>query len=153
MTMGLTPRQSDCLGVIQKALGERGIAPSFDEIAASMHLKSKSGVDRLLRGLEERGVIRRLPYRARGIELVTHDALCPHCGNIAGSVACQESATRSAALLKDAIERRLLPESPNSNPGVRPPLERRSERRGAPEGLHHTRAQPRCVSRTLFEGA
>ena len=121
MTMGLTPRQSDCLAVIQKALGERGIAPSFDEIAASMRLKSKSGVDRLLRGLEERGVIRRLPYRARGIELVSRDALCPHCGNIAGSAACQESAKRSAALLKDAIERRLLPEIPNSNSGVRPP--------------------------------
>ncbi|MGA7711470.1 MAG: MarR family transcriptional regulator [Rhizomicrobium sp.] len=122
MTMGLTPRQADCLAVIERVLAERGIAPSFDEIAAHMGLQSKSNVDRLLKALEERGFIRRMPYRARGIELVAR--LCPHCGNIAGSIACQVSATRSAALLKDAIERRLIaasPEIPDNNSGSRPP--------------------------------
>ena len=133
MTMGLTPRQADCLAVIQKALGEGGIAPSFDEIAAQMHLKSKSGVDRLLRALEERGFIRRLAYRARGIELVK--SLCPHCGNPVGSTACRDSATRSAALLRQAIERKLLTEHPNT--GSRPPWSA-GARDAAPHGAFAT---------------
>lgn len=121
MTMGLTPRQSECLAVIAKALSAKGIAPSFDEIADSMRLKSKSGIDRLLKALEERGYIRRLPYRARGIALLDGKMLCPHCGNVAGGPACQDSAKRSAALLKQAIEKRLIIETPNSNTGNRPP--------------------------------
>jgi repressor LexA len=51
-------------------LADSGISPSFDEMKDALGLKSKSGVHRLITGLEERGFIRRLPHRARAIEIV-----------------------------------------------------------------------------------
>src|SRR6202171_2031382 len=66
----LTKKQHELLLFINKRLGESGICPSFDEMKEALGLKSKSGIHRLISGLEERGFIRRLPPRARALELM-----------------------------------------------------------------------------------
>jgi repressor LexA len=66
----LTAKQRELLLFIQKRLGETGVSPSFDEMREALDLKSKSGVHRLISALEERGFIRRLPNRARALEVI-----------------------------------------------------------------------------------
>ena len=66
----LTRKQHELLTYLQKYLGEHGVSPSFDEMRDALGLKSKSGIHRLITGLEERGFIRRLPHRARAIEVL-----------------------------------------------------------------------------------
>src|SRR5690606_39550574 len=66
----LTRKQRELLQFIQDRLGETGVSPSFDEMKDALGLKSKSGIHRLISGLEERGFIRRLPHRARALEVV-----------------------------------------------------------------------------------
>jgi repressor LexA len=66
----LTSKQRDLLMFIHRRLGESGISPSFDEMREALALKSKSGVHRLISALEERGFIRRLPNRARALEVL-----------------------------------------------------------------------------------
>ena len=66
----LTPKQHELLMFINDRLGRTGVSPSFDEMREALELKSKSGVHRLISALEERGFIRRLPNRARALEVV-----------------------------------------------------------------------------------
>ena len=66
----LTVKQHELLLFIDNRLKESGISPSFDEMREALELKSKSGVHRLISALEERGFIRRLPNRARALEVV-----------------------------------------------------------------------------------
>jgi repressor LexA len=66
----LTAKQHELLLFIDDRLKESGISPSFDEMREALELKSKSGVHRLISALEERGFIRRLPNRARALEVV-----------------------------------------------------------------------------------
>jgi repressor LexA len=66
----LTRKQSELLTYIQTRLAESGISPSFEEMKEALQLKSKSGVHRLISALEERGFIRRLPNRARALEIL-----------------------------------------------------------------------------------
>lgn len=66
----LTHCQLECLEFIRSYMRNNGIPPSFDEMKDGLGLKSKSGVHRLILALEERGCIRRLPDRARAIEIV-----------------------------------------------------------------------------------
>src|SRR5213595_1532968 len=66
----LTAKQRELLLFIDDRLNESGIGPSFDEMREALDLKSKSGVHRLISALEERGFIRRLPNRARALEVV-----------------------------------------------------------------------------------
>ena len=66
----LTRKQHELLGFIQQRLEETGISPSFEEMKEALDLKSKSGVHRLISALEERGFIRRLPNRARALEVI-----------------------------------------------------------------------------------
>jgi len=66
----LTRKQHELLLFINKRLGEDGISPSFDEMKDALGLKSKSGIHRLVGGLEERGFIRRLAHRARALEVL-----------------------------------------------------------------------------------
>jgi len=66
----LTHRQHQLLQFIHGYLRDRGVPPSFEEMRAALRLKSKSGIHRLITGLEERGYIRRLPYRARALEVI-----------------------------------------------------------------------------------
>ena len=66
----LTAKQRDLLLFIHERLTETGVPPSFDEMKDALDLKSKSGIHRLIMALEERGFIRRLPHRARALEVV-----------------------------------------------------------------------------------
>ena len=66
----LTAKQRELLMFIRQRLGEDGVSPSFDEMREALDLKSKSGVHRLISALEERGFIRRLPNRARALEVL-----------------------------------------------------------------------------------
>jgi repressor LexA len=66
----LTKKQHELLMFINQRLGATGVAPSFDEMKDALRLRSKSGIHRLISGLEERGFIRRLPHRARALEVI-----------------------------------------------------------------------------------
>ncbi|MBO20805.1 MAG: repressor LexA [Rhodospirillaceae bacterium] len=66
----LTRKQHQLLTFINERLNATGVAPSFDEMKDALELKSKSGIHRLVTGLEERGFIRRLAHRARALEVL-----------------------------------------------------------------------------------
>ena len=66
----LTQKQKDLLLFIHERLQKAGVPPSFDEMKDALDLKSKSGIHRLITALVERGFIRRLPHRARAIEVI-----------------------------------------------------------------------------------
>lgn len=66
----LTAKQRELLLFINQRINATGVSPSFDEMKDALRLKSKSGIHRLVSGLEERGFIRRLPHRARALEVV-----------------------------------------------------------------------------------
>ena len=66
----LTAKQHELLNFIHERLSKTGVSPSFDEMREALDLKSKSGVHRLISALEERQFIRRLPNRARALEVV-----------------------------------------------------------------------------------
>lgn len=66
----LTRKQHELIRFIQARLEETGVSPSFEEMKEALDLKSKSGVHRLISALEERGFIRRLPNRARALEVL-----------------------------------------------------------------------------------
>ncbi|OYW45234.1 MAG: repressor LexA [Sphingomonadales bacterium 32-68-7] len=66
----LTAKQHELLQFIQQRLEDTGISPSFEEMKEALDLKSKSGVHRLISALEERGFLRRLPNRARALEVL-----------------------------------------------------------------------------------
>jgi len=97
----LTKKQHELLIYIHGHLSENGVSPSFDEMKEALGLKSKSGIHRLITGLEERHFIRRLPHRARAIEVVRlpedmnqqrperHPAFAPNViqGNFSGALA------------------------------------------------------------------
>jgi repressor LexA len=71
----LTRKQHELLTFIQTRLEKSGISPSFEEMKEALDLKSKSGVHRLISALEERGFIRRLPNRARALEVIRESDL------------------------------------------------------------------------------
>ena len=86
----LTRKQYDLLVFIDQRLKDTGVSPSFDEMKDALDLKSKSGIHRLITGLEERGFIRRLPHRARALEVLrlpdnmetTEDSPIPFAPNV-----------------------------------------------------------------------
>jgi repressor LexA len=73
----LTRKQHELLRFIHERLREAGVPPSFDEMKDALDLKSKSGIHRLITALEERGFIRRLPNRARAIEVIRMPEVAP----------------------------------------------------------------------------
>jgi repressor LexA len=73
----LTRKQYELLRFINERLKEAGVPPSFDEMKDALDLRSKSGIHRLITALEERGFIRRLPNRARAIEVIKLPELSP----------------------------------------------------------------------------
>ena len=93
----LTRKQHELLLFINKRLGESGICPSFDEMKEALGLKSKSGVHRLITGLEERGFIRRLAHRARALEVARLTE------NMAPASVGRESAGTRAAFAPNVI--------------------------------------------------
>ncbi len=85
----LTKKQHELISFIQQRLEDTGISPSFEEMKDALDLKSKSGVHRLVSALEERGFIRRLPNRARALEVLKlPEAIMKssaNAGNVSGS--------------------------------------------------------------------
>jgi repressor LexA len=91
----LTKKQHELLLFIHKHLQKHGVSPSFDEMKAALELKSKSGIHRLITGLEERGFIRRLAHRARAVEVVRlPDDMTPSAPARIMSVASRDSSKR-----------------------------------------------------------
>lgn len=78
----LTKKQRELLMFIERRLREAGVSPSFDEMKDALQLRSKSGIHRLITGLEERGFIRRMPHRARALEVLR----LPETAAVAGRV-------------------------------------------------------------------
>jgi repressor LexA len=66
----LTAKQKELLLYIHERIKESGVSPSFDEMKEALDLASKSGIHRLITALEERGFLRRLPHRARALEVL-----------------------------------------------------------------------------------
>lgn len=66
----LTTKQRALLLFIHERIRETGVSPSFEEMKGALDLKSKSGIHRLITALEERGFVRRLPHKARALEVV-----------------------------------------------------------------------------------
>src|ERR1043165_717184 len=66
----LTAKQKELLLYIHERIKETGVSPSFDEMKEALDLASKSGIHRLIMALEERGFLRRLPHRARALEVI-----------------------------------------------------------------------------------
>src|SRR4030081_2275651 len=80
----LTRKQYELLRFISERLKESGVPPSFDEMKDALDLRSKSGIHRLITALEERGFIRRLPNRARAIEVIKLPELSAGAGGGGG---------------------------------------------------------------------
>jgi repressor LexA len=74
--MGLTRRQRECLAAVRDYQTEHGAMPTLDELKDMLGIKYRSGVFRLLAGLEQRGALKRLHGGQRGIKLMS----CPNCG-------------------------------------------------------------------------
>ena len=72
--IGLTEAQARCLDFIKRTMAEnKGMAPSYEEIKTELGLASKSNVHRMIEALEEKGRIRRIPNRARAVEVIEGD--------------------------------------------------------------------------------
>lgn len=78
MSYGITSKQEKLLAIIKADLAERDVPRSYEELAEAMGLAAKSGITRLVRGLERRGLVKHVPGAARSIQLV--ERKCPHCG-------------------------------------------------------------------------
>lgn len=112
----LTRKQHELLLFIQQRLEETGISPSFEEMKDALDLKSKSGVHRLISALEERGFIRRLPNRARALEVLRQP---DNLGGQARLAAVSETGSHSAPKPSNVVEfRRPAPPSPVSHPDI-----------------------------------
>lgn len=98
----LTRKQHELLRFIQVRLEESGISPSFEEMKEALDLKSKSGVHRLISALEERGFIRRLPNRARALEVLKQPE----------NLGVRPTATRVASNSNDAPKFRIAASAP-----------------------------------------
>lgn len=100
----LTRKQHELLQFIQLRLEESGISPSFEEMKEALDLKSKSGVHRLISALEERGFIRRLPNRARALEVLRQpDDIAVKGSGTAKAAKTPAPATASAEAIVDRI--------------------------------------------------
>jgi repressor LexA len=116
----LTRKQYELLRFIHERLKEAGIPPSFDEMKEALDLRSKSGIHRLITALEERGFIRRLPNRARAIEVI----------RLPDSVAHGVTNSRSRGFVPNVIEgnlgrvRTAVPEEDSARPVAIPVMGR-----------------------------
>jgi len=113
----LTRKQLELLMFVHERLKETGVPPSFDEMKDALDLRSKSGIHRLIKALEERGFIKRLPNRARALEVV----------RLPESVQASPAAARARGFSPSVIEgnlgrARAMPESANSNEPVQVPV-------------------------------
>jgi len=105
----LTSKQHELIRFIQLRLEETGISPSFEEMKEALDLKSKSGVHRLISALEERGFLRRLPNRARALEVIRQPEDATPARVTAGNVVSLAAAAPRAAAPEPANDVIQLP--------------------------------------------
>lgn len=105
----LTKKQQQLLSFIDKRVSDTGVSPSFEEMKDALGLKSKSGIHRLITALEERGFIRRLPHRARALEVIRSSSA--EVGKKA-----KEAAAKSASVVTPDFSRKGA-EAPAANDG------------------------------------
>ena len=98
----LTVKQRELLQFIDERLKASGVSPSFDEMREALELKSKSGVHRLISALEERRFIRRLPNRARALEVIKMPENAAPPAPVIGTIAPAPRPVQMAA--NDTIE-------------------------------------------------
>jgi repressor LexA len=96
----LTAKQHELIRFIQQRLEETGVSPSFEEMKEALDLKSKSGVHRLISALEERGFIRRLPNRARALEVIRQPEDATPAARPALRVAAESAEPASAPAMR-----------------------------------------------------
>ena len=116
----LTRKQYELLVFVNDRLQKTGVPPSFDEMKDALDLRSKSGIHRLIKALEERGFIKRLPNRARAIEIIRlPDAM----QNAAAQAAPARVRGFSPSVIEGNLGRlRAVPDSANSNEPVLVPV-------------------------------
>ena len=107
----LTRKQHELLMFINQRLSATGVSPSFDEMKDALNLRSKSGIHRLISGLEERGFIRRLAHRARALEVIK----LPEESAVAGTV---EKTRFSPTVIRGDFTGSLPGAAVSSDPGV-----------------------------------
>jgi repressor LexA len=112
----LTRKQHELLRFIQVRLEETGISPSFEEMKEALDLKSKSGVHRLISALEERGFIRRLPNRARALEVLKQPE------NVSSRPSAPRLATSNAVSSAETAKARPAPPPAAANDVIEIPL-------------------------------
>ena len=105
----LTAKQHELIRFIQQRLEETGISPSFEEMKEALDLKSKSGVHRLISALEERGFIRRLPNRARALEVIKQ----PEDSTPAPRAGMASDSSADIVALKPSVPAPAVPEPAN----------------------------------------
>lgn len=103
MRVNPTPRQAELLGFIRRSIGVDGSGPSLQEMADHLGLRSKSGAHRMLDALEARGLIQRLPNRARAIAVVDMVTLSPAMTKRVRSLA-QDSRITPERLIERALD-------------------------------------------------
>lgn len=101
----LTRKQHELLMYIHQHLQHSGVSPSFDEMKDALNLRSKSGIHRLITGLEERGFIRRLAHRARALEVLRlPEAALPRRGGAAASASASATPAPSPEVIAATAE-------------------------------------------------
>src|SRR5215471_10221270 len=115
----LTRKQYELLVFVHERLKESGVPPSFDEMKDALDLRSKSGIHRLVKALEERGFIKRLPNRARAIEILR---LPESMQTATAAPAPSRSRGFSPSVIEGNLGRVRTPESANSNNPVLVPV-------------------------------
>jgi len=121
----LTRKQHDLLMFIHERLQSAGVPPSFDEMKDALDLRSKSGIHRLITALEERGFIRRLPNRARALEVVKLPESMARSGRGAASAATPSnvvSLAEQSAASGLAARRRVAPAANDADAGISIPV-------------------------------
>lgn len=111
----LTRKQYELLSFINDRLQETGVSPSFEEMKEALDLKSKSGVHRLISALEERQFLRRLPNRARALEVIR----MPDVGQAPRTA---KPAADNVVHMRTAAQPRAIPAAPASNDAIEIPL-------------------------------
>ena len=96
----LTGKQHQLLSYLIDYQAEKDITPSFDEMRAAIGLASKSGIHRLVSALEERGYIRKLPNRARAIEILRHPGNGPEAYKVSTNVITTDFTPANSAIVQ-----------------------------------------------------
>jgi repressor LexA len=118
----LTSKQHELLLFINERLAETGVSPSFEEMKAALDLKSKSGVHRLIGALEERQFLRRLPNRARALEVMRLPGEAATAGRGAAAAGRNGSASAGISDIATARARRAAAGPFSDAPSVTVPL-------------------------------